>query len=160
MPLQLPFPAAVCIPRESHQIPAWHQWQCTGFKPWCLTSSCPNNPCLLNLALNFGFKVPNFILLKSSLSSKPGFKPGFKVPACSWKQKQKGTQANPEKAIKGKECWRQTALENLVVRDFSCCSSVCHNHDLNLFQMSFSLPFAKRKGGIDNVGFLSFFLFS
>lgn len=78
---------------------------------------------------------------------------------CSLQLGDKSTQANPEKAIKERSVWINT-LENLVFRDFSCCSSVCDNHNLNWFQMSFNLPFASRKGVIDNVDFLSFFIFS
>lgn len=84
-----------------------------------------------------------------------GIPPAQIIPVLSatGKQKQKGTQANPEKAIKGKKVWINT-LENVVVRDFSCCSSVGDNHNLSLFQMSLDLPFAKREGVINNVDFL------
>lgn len=86
-----------------------------------------------------------------------GIPPAQIIPAqCSLQlgnKSRKAPRQTQKKASKEKKVWINT-LENVVVRDFSCCSSVGDNHNLSLFQMSLDLPFAKREGVINNVDFL------
>lgn len=107
----------------------WYQWQSIGFTD--------GKHSLLFLAV---FKVPSFPQFRSTLS----------MLSASRKQEQKGTWSKPKISNQRERVLWLNRLETLVVGDFSCIcgcySSMCYNCGMNLFQMSFSLLFANRKG--------------